>query len=57
MNEDTLRDMVEHMTEKVGLVHQLPYMMDGDLRFSRIVEKVSVMPSPSLNARPFVLLV
>ena len=41
MKEDTLTDMVEHMTEKVGLVHQLPVMMDGDLPFSRVVEKVS----------------
>jgi len=41
VNEDTLMDMVQHLTDKVGLVHQLPRMMDGDLRFSRVVEKVS----------------
>ena len=37
---NTLRDMVSHMTDKVGLVHQVPIMCDGDLRFSRQVEQV-----------------
>lgn len=40
VKEDTLTDMMLHMTEKVGLVHQLPNMMDGNLQFSRVVEKV-----------------
>jgi len=40
VKETTLLDMVSCMTEKVGLVHQLPHMCDGDLPFSRTVEKV-----------------
>ncbi|XP_067941352.1 ceramide glucosyltransferase-like [Watersipora subatra] len=40
MSEDSLTDMVLHMTEKVGLVHQLPMMLDGELTFSRVLEKV-----------------
>eukprot|EP00095_Tigriopus_kingsejongensis_P007614 maker-scaffold2030_size22264-snap-gene-0.6 protein:Tk07614 transcript:maker-scaffold2030_size22264-snap-gene-0.6-mRNA-1 annotation:"hypothetical protein DAPPUDRAFT_300574" len=28
MNEDTLTDMVAHMTNSVGLVHQMPYICD-----------------------------
>jgi len=36
----TLTDMVSHMTEKVGLVHQVPIMCDGDLSFCRQVEQV-----------------
>lgn len=41
VKEDTLTDMVLHMTEKVGLVHQMPFMLDGNLPFSRVLEKVS----------------
>ena len=29
VKEDTLTDMVEAMTENVGLVHQMPYTCDG----------------------------
>ncbi len=28
MKEDTLSDMVSHLTEKVGLVHQMPFAYD-----------------------------
>ncbi|XP_067938630.1 ceramide glucosyltransferase-like [Watersipora subatra] len=37
---DALTDMVNHMTDKVGIVHQVPVMCDGDLRFSRQVEQL-----------------
>ena len=40
VKEDTLTDMVSHLSEKVGLVHQFPSMMDGKLEFSRVIEKV-----------------
>ncbi|KAF6017382.1 GlcT-1 [Bugula neritina] len=40
MKPHTLTDMVSHMTEKVGLVHQVPIMCDGDLSFCRQVEQV-----------------
>lgn len=39
MKEDTLLDMVQHMTEKVGLVHQMPFTCDRD-GFAATFEKV-----------------
>lgn len=39
MKEDTLLDMVEHMTEKVGLVHQMPFTCDRD-GFAATYEKI-----------------
>ena len=44
MKKDTLTDMVSHMTEKVGLVHQLPFTYEdneGSLEGpSRLLEKI-----------------
>jgi len=40
VKEDTLLDMVNTMTEKVGLVHQMPYVCDR-AGFPAILEKVS----------------
>lgn len=39
VKEDTLLDMVQHMTEKVGLVHQMPFTCDRD-GFAATFEKV-----------------
>ncbi|XP_037045557.1 ceramide glucosyltransferase isoform X2 [Bradysia coprophila] len=39
MKEDTLLDMVQHMTEKVGLVHQMPFTCDRD-GFAATFEKI-----------------
>ncbi|CAG0919975.1 unnamed protein product [Notodromas monacha] len=39
MREDTLTDMVSHMGEKVGLVHQMPFVCDRD-GFPSVLEKV-----------------
>ncbi|XP_055385528.1 ceramide glucosyltransferase [Condylostylus longicornis] len=39
MKEDTLLDMVENMTEKVGLVHQMPFTCDRD-GFAATFEKI-----------------
>lgn len=39
---DTLTDMVNQMTEKVGLVHGLPYVADRQ-GFAATLEQVSVM--------------
>lgn len=39
MKEDTLLDMVMHMTEGVGLVHQMPFTCDRD-GFAATFEKV-----------------
>ncbi|CAG0886315.1 unnamed protein product [Darwinula stevensoni] len=36
---DTLMDMVQHMTDRVGLVHQLPLVCDGE-GFTNALEKV-----------------
>lgn len=40
MKEDTLLDMVEYMTEKVGLVHQMPFTCDRE-GFAATFEKVT----------------
>lgn len=37
---DTLTDMANHMTEKVGLVHGLPYVADRQ-GFAATLEQVS----------------
>lgn len=39
MKEDTLLDMVQHMTEKVGLVHQMPFTCDRE-GFAATFEKI-----------------
>lgn len=39
MKEDTLLDMIEHMTSKVGLVHQMPFTCDRE-GFAATFEKV-----------------
>lgn len=39
---DTLTDMVNQMTEKVGLVHGLPYVADRQ-GFAATLEQVSTM--------------
>ena len=41
MRPDTLRDMVNHMSESVGLVHQMPFVFDAkDETFSGRLERV-----------------
>ncbi|RZF36784.1 hypothetical protein LSTR_LSTR015610 [Laodelphax striatellus] len=40
MKPDTLKDMVEHMTDKVGLVHQLPFVCDKDDSLVSIMEQI-----------------
>ena len=40
VKEDTLLDMVIHMVDNVGLVHQMPYVCDRS-GFASILEKVS----------------
>ncbi|CAG0899270.1 unnamed protein product, partial [Cyprideis torosa] len=41
MKPDTLRDMVEHMTDRVGLVHQMPFISElKEGGFPGILEKV-----------------
>lgn len=39
---DTLMDMVEHMTEKVALVHQMPFTCDRE-GFAATYEKVLLL--------------
>lgn len=39
VKEDTLLDMVEYMTDKVGLVHQVPFTCDRE-GFAATYEKV-----------------
>lgn len=39
MKEDTLLDMVQHLTERVGLVHQMPFVADRP-GFAAALEKV-----------------
>lgn len=39
MKEDTLIDMVEHMKEDVGLIHQMPFVCDRE-GFPATLEKV-----------------
>ena len=41
VKEDTLRDMVDAMTDKVGLVHQMPYTCDG-VGLPSTLEKVTL---------------
>lgn len=41
VKEDTLLDMVEYMTSKVGLVHQLPFTCDRE-GFAATFEKVII---------------
>lgn len=39
VKEDTLQDMVNHMSEKTGLVHQMPFTSDRN-GFAATLEKV-----------------
>ena len=39
MREDTLMDMVDHMEDDVGLVHQMPFVCDRE-GFPAALEKV-----------------
>lgn len=41
MKDDTLLDMVNHMSDKVALVHQMPFTCDRD-GFAATFEKVGV---------------
>ena len=50
VSHDTLKDMVSHMSENVGVVHQLPLMCDGQLAFSRQLEQVK--PLREILIRP-----
>lgn len=40
VKEDTLIDMVQHLKEDVGLIHQMPFVCDRD-GFPAVLEKVS----------------
>lgn len=40
---DTLLDMIEYMTSKVGLVHQMPFTCDRE-GFAATFEKVRTFP-------------
>ncbi|XP_050497266.1 ceramide glucosyltransferase-B [Diabrotica virgifera virgifera] len=40
MKEDTLLDMVEHLTEKTGIVHQMPFTSDFRPGFAATLEKI-----------------
>lgn len=51
MKEDTLLDMVEHMTDDVALVHQMPFTCDRE-GFSATYEKVSD-PPPTVKIHIF----
>lgn len=42
VRDDTLLDMVQHMGEKTGLVHQMPFTCDRD-GFAATFEKVSLV--------------
>lgn len=44
MKEDTLLDMVNHMTEKTGIVHQMPFTSDRN-GFAATLEKVIIVTS------------
>ena len=51
MREDTLTDMVEHMTARVGLVHQMPFAHDRGGGVPAVLEKVRL----ALKIRVFLL--
>ncbi|RZF41192.1 hypothetical protein LSTR_LSTR011573 [Laodelphax striatellus] len=40
MKEDTLLDMVHHMADEVGLVHQMPFVCDRENNFASNFEKI-----------------
>lgn len=40
MKDDTLLDMVQHLTDNTGLVHQMPFTCDRE-GFAATLEKVS----------------
>lgn len=40
VKEDTLQDMVNHMTERTGIVHQMPFTSDRN-GFAATLEKVN----------------
>lgn len=44
MKDDTLVDMVDHMEEDVGLVHQMPFVCDR-IGFPATLEKVTLLQS------------
>ena len=50
VKEDTLTDMVDAMTDKVGLVHQMPYTCDG-VGLPSTLEKVSKTYFPYLSGK------
>ena len=43
VKDDTLLDMVQHLTENTGLVHQMPFTCDRD-GFAATLEKVGLLP-------------
>lgn len=49
MKEDTLLDMVNHMTEKTGIVHQMPFTSDRN-GFAATLEKVGDLKVAILKA-------
>lgn len=42
MKEDTLQDMMNHMTEQMALVHQMPFTTDRT-GFAATLEKVNLL--------------
>lgn len=50
VKEDTLLDMVNHMTEKTALVHQMPFTSDRS-GFAATLEKVTIYRFIHLLAR------
>ena len=49
MREDTLTDMVNHMEDDVGLVHQMPFVCDRE-GFPASLEKVGCPAADAADA-------
>ena len=49
MKEDTLEDMVNHLNDDVGLVHQMPFVCDRD-GFAATLEKVREAEADQLSS-------
>ena len=52
VKEDTLTDMIHHMDDNVGLVHQMPFVCDRD-GFPATLEKVVISIYPIISVFPF----
>ena len=51
VKDDTLIDMVQHMKEDVGLIHQMPFVCDRD-GFPATLEKVKKSTQQQWNLFP-----